>query len=99
MRHLLLLFAITSIAVFAQDAPPGAGGGRGAGRGAGGGGGRGAPHTNLKVLSEAEFADGAMRKAATGLGVMCNDCHNPTDRASDEKPMKLTAISSKVWGP
>jgi hypothetical protein len=44
----------------------------------------------LKVLSEAEFAAGAMRKATAGLGVMCDACH-VTDRASDEKPMKVTA--------
>jgi hypothetical protein len=83
MRQLLFIFAICTMALYAQDAPPARGGGRGPG----------APHTNLKVLSEAEFAanGGAMRQAATGLGVMCNDCHNPTDRASDEKPMKVTA--------
>jgi len=79
MRQLLILLAISSIALFAQDAPP-----------ARGGGGRGAPHTNLKVLSEAEFGAGAMRKATVGLGVMCDACH-VQDRASDEKPMKVTA--------
>ena len=33
---------------------------------------------------------GAMRKATVGLGVMCDACH-VQDRASDEKPMKVTA--------
>ena len=68
------------MALYAQDAPA-----RGGGRGPA------VPHTNLKVLSEAEFAAGAMRQATTGLGVMCDDCHVTGNRASDDKPMKLTA--------
>ena len=83
MRQLLFVLAICATALFAQDAPPAAG------RGAGGRG--GAPHTNLKVLTEAEFAAGAMRQATTGLGVMCNDCHAADNRASDEKEMKVMA--------
>jgi hypothetical protein len=78
MRQLLFVFAIFAIALNAQDAPA-----RGGGRG-------GAPHKNLKVLSEEEFAAGAMRQATAGLGVMCDACH-VTDRSSDEKPMKVTA--------
>ena len=79
MRPLLLVSAIFSVVLFAQGPPQGGGGGR-------------APvaHKNLKVLSEAEFAQGAMRNAATGLGVMCDYCH-VQDRSSDEKPTKLTA--------
>jgi photosynthetic reaction center cytochrome c subunit len=84
MRQLLFVLAICATALFAQDAPP-------AGRGAGGGRGAGAPHTNLKVLTEAEFAGGAMRMATTGLGVMCDDCHVTGNRAADDKPMKVTA--------
>jgi hypothetical protein len=79
MRQLLFLFAICAMVVSAQDAPPARGGGRG-----------GAPHKNLKVLTEAEFAAGAMRQATTGLGVMCTFCH-VDDRSSDEKPEKVTA--------
>jgi hypothetical protein len=54
------------------------------------GGGRGAPPKNLKVLTPEDLAAGAMRNAATGLGVMCTFCH-VDDRSSDEKPEKLTA--------
>jgi len=55
------------------------------------GGGR-APvkHKNLQVLSEADMSAGAMRQAATGLGVMCTYCH-VQDRSLDEKPTKLMA--------
>jgi len=80
MRQLLFVFAICAFVLSAQDAPPA---GRGGGRG-------GAPHKNLKVLSEAEFAAGAMRNATTGLGVMCTFCH-VDDRSSDEKPEKVEA--------
>ena|SRR5579863_1551832 len=76
MRPLIIAFAVFSAVLFAQ-APAG-------------GGGRGAPHKNLKVLSEAEFAAGAMRQAAQGLGVMCDYCH-VQDRSSDEKETKVTA--------
>ena len=85
MRPLLLVSVIFSVVVFAQP-PQGGGGGRAGG----------APHKNLKVLSETEFApgpmfaQGAMRAAATGLGVMCDYCH-VQDRSSDEKPAKVTA--------
>jgi hypothetical protein len=84
MRQLLFLFAICAMVLCAQDAPPG--------RGAGGGRGRGpqTPPKNLKVLTPEELAAGAMRQAATGLGVMCTECH-VDDRSSDEKPEKLTA--------
>lgn len=75
MRQLLFVLTISAVAVFAQ-APAG-------GRG-------GAPHKNLKVLSEEEFAAGAMRQATTGLGVMCDACH-VQDRSSDEKPTKVMA--------
>jgi hypothetical protein len=77
MRQLFIVFAICATALFAQ-APPA--GGRG-----------GAPHTNLKVLPDDATLMVNMRGAVAGLGVMCNDCHNATDRASDEKPMKVMA--------
>jgi hypothetical protein len=76
MRSLLLVFAISSVALFAQ-APAGGRGG-------------GAPHTNLKVLPDDATLIPNMRGAAAGLGVMCDFCH-ATDRASDEKPTKVTA--------
>jgi hypothetical protein len=79
MRQLLLVSAIFSVALFAQ-APPG-------GRA---GGGRGAAHTNLKVLPDDANLIPTMRAAAAGLGVMCDFCH-AADRASDEKPTKVTA--------
>jgi hypothetical protein len=80
MRPLLFVFAIFSAALFAQA--PGGGGGRAQ-----------VPHKNLKVLSEADMAAGAMRQATTGLGVMCTYCHveDATKRDSDEKPTKLVA--------
>ena len=81
MRRLLFvlaIFAICAMALFAQDK-----GGRGRG-------GPAAPPKNLKVLTPEELAAGAMRNAATGLGVMCTFCH-VDDRSSDEKPEKLTA--------
>ena len=68
----------------AQDAPPARGGGGGRGRGPA------TPAKNLKVLTQDELNAGAMRGAATGLGVMCTYCH-VDDRSSDEKPQKLTA--------
>jgi hypothetical protein len=79
MRPLLFAFAVFSVVLFAQQPPAGGGGGR-------------APvvHKNLKVLSEADMTAGAMRQAATGLGVMCTFCH-VDDRSSDEKPTKLMA--------
>src|ERR1700689_3535963 len=75
MRQLVVLFAIGSLVLFAQDR---------------GGRGRGAAPKNLKVLTPEEFAAGAMRNATTGLGVMCTFCH-VDDRSSDEKPEKVTA--------
>ena len=83
MRNLLFLFAISAVVLFGQDAPA---------RGGGGGRGRGpqTPPKNLKVLTPEDLAGGAMRNAATGLGVMCDTCH-AADRSSDEKEMKLTA--------
>src|SRR5579863_10380803 len=77
MRQLLILFAICAMVLFAQDK-----GGRGRGPAA--------PPKNLKVLTPEELGAGAMRNAATGLGVMCTFCH-VDDRSSDEKPEKLTA--------
>jgi photosynthetic reaction center cytochrome c subunit len=76
MRQLLIAFALSAVALVAQGPPAG-------GRG-------GAPHKNLKVLSEDEMSAGAMRQATTGLGVMCDHCH-VQDRSSDEKPQKVTA--------
>jgi len=77
MRQLLFVFVICAMVLSAQD-------GRGRGRGPQ------APPKNLKVLTPEELAAGAMRGAATGLGVMCTFCH-VEDRSSDEKPEKLTA--------
>ncbi|HWF08691.1 MAG TPA: c-type cytochrome [Bryobacteraceae bacterium] len=79
MRQLLFVLTISAVAVFAQGPPAG---GRGAGAGA--------PHKNLKVLPDDANLIPTMRAAAAGLGVMCDACH-AQDRASDEKPMKLTA--------
>ena len=68
---------------FAQ-APPGGPGGPG-------GGGRGMPPaTNLKVLTQENYI-GVMFGMQTALGVRCDFCHNMEDRASDEKPTKVTA--------
>jgi hypothetical protein len=78
MRLLVLVSAVFSVVVFAQ-APPG--GGRGGGVGT---------HKNLKVLPDDANLIPTMRGAAAGLGVMCDFCH-AQDRASDEKPAKLTA--------
>ena len=79
MRQLLILLAISSIALFAQEP---AGGGRGRGPAA--------PPKNLKVLPADDQLIPTMRAAAAGLGVMCNDCHE-ADRSSDAKPEKVTA--------
>lgn len=46
--------------------------------------------TNLKVLTPENYM-GVMFSIPTALGVRCDFCHNMEDRASDEKPMKLTA--------
>lgn len=88
MRKLFFLLAIFALALSAQDAQPPAGGG---GRGAGGGRGPQGPAKNLKVLTEDELRGGAMRQAATGLGVMCTYCHNQAAFDSDEIPAKVTA--------
>ena len=80
MRKLLFLLcvlSISSLVLFAQGK-----GGKGPAPAA-------APK-NLKVLTPEELAAGAMRNAASGLGVMCTFCH-VDDRSSDEKPEKLTA--------
>ena len=76
MRKLFFLLAISALVLSAQR------GGRG--------GGPAAPPKNLKVLTPEEITAGAMRNAASGLGVMCSYCH-VDDRSSDEKPQKLTA--------
>jgi hypothetical protein len=78
MRPLLFVFAIFSLVLFAQE--PGGGGGKK----------KGGPPKNLKVLTPADMAAGAMRNAAQGLGVMCTYCH-VDDRSSDEMPTKLVA--------
>jgi hypothetical protein len=48
------------------------------------------PATNLKVLTQDNYM-GVMFSIPTALGVRCDFCHNMEDRASDEKPMKVTA--------
>ena len=79
MRSLLLISAVFSVVVFAQAPPAG-----------GRGGGAGAPHKNVQVLADDATFIPNMRAAAAGLGVMCDYCH-AQDRASDEKPTKVTA--------
>ena len=85
MRNSLVLFAIFSLALCAQNGQPPVA--------APGGGKTPAPPKNLKVLTPADLGAGAMRNAASGLGVMCSFCHNMADMSSDEKPEKLTARS------
>jgi len=46
--------------------------------------------TNLKVLTQDTYM-GVMFSIPTALGVRCDFCHNMEDRASDEKPQKVTA--------
>jgi hypothetical protein len=46
--------------------------------------------TNLKVLTPENYI-GVMFGMQTALGVRCDFCHNMEDRASDEKPTKVTA--------
>jgi hypothetical protein len=52
------------------------------------------PPKNLKVLTPEELSSGVMAKYVQALGVQqsggCNFCH-AQDKASDEKPQKLTA--------
>ncbi len=45
---------------------------------------------NLKVLTPQNYM-GVMFSIPAGLGVRCDFCHNMEDRASDEKPQKVTA--------
>jgi photosynthetic reaction center cytochrome c subunit len=86
LRSFLLIFTVCAIA-FAQAPPPGPGGPGGGGRG----GGRGMPApTNLKVLTPENYI-GVMFSIPQALGVKCDFCHNMEDRASDEKPTKVTA--------
>jgi hypothetical protein len=86
-RSVLIVFAACAMA-FAQAPPAGPGGPGGGGRG---GGGRGGPApTNLKVLTPENYLQ-VMFGMQTALGVRCDFCHNMEDRASDEKPMKVTA--------
>lgn len=47
-------------------------------------------HKNLQVLPDDATLIPNMRAAATGLGVMCDYCHEQ-DRSSDAKPTKVTA--------
>src|SRR6185312_9345176 len=82
-RFVLVVFAACAMA-FAQAPPAGPGGG---GRG---GGGRGPAPTNLKVLAPDNYIQ-VMFGMQTALGVKCDFCHNMEDRASDEKPTKVTA--------
>jgi len=46
--------------------------------------------TNLKVLTPENYIQ-VMFAMPTALGVRCDFCHNMEDRASDEKPTKVTA--------
>jgi hypothetical protein len=46
--------------------------------------------TNLKVLTPDNYIN-VMFSIPTALGVRCDFCHNMEDRASDEKPQKVTA--------
>ena len=46
--------------------------------------------TNLKVLTPENYL-GVMFSIPPALGVKCDFCHNMEDRASDEKPTKVTA--------
>jgi hypothetical protein len=48
------------------------------------------PATNLKVLTQENYI-GVMFGMQQALGVRCDFCHNMEDRASDEKPTKVTA--------
>lgn len=79
MRKSFVVFlaACASIA-FAQGPPPGGGPGRGM-----------PPAKNLKVLTQDTYL-GVMFSIPTALGVRCDFCHTE-DRASDEKPEKVTA--------
>jgi hypothetical protein len=77
-RSILLVFAISTGLALAQGPPPG-----------GPGGGKPAP-TNLKVLTPQNYVQ-VMFSIPAALGVRCDFCHNMEDRASDEKPMKVTA--------
>ncbi len=47
-------------------------------------------HKNLQVLPDDSTLIPNMRMAATGLGVMCDYCHEQ-DRSLDTKPTKVTA--------
>ncbi|HEY3826504.1 MAG TPA: photosynthetic reaction center cytochrome c subunit family protein [Bryobacteraceae bacterium] len=80
MRKLLSVLFVLAIAAMTLSAQEPGGRGRGPQ----------APPKNLKVLTPETLMPN-MRLAVAGLGVTCNDCHVPTDRSSDEKPMKLTA--------
>ena len=46
--------------------------------------------TNLKVLTPDNYI-AVMFSIPQALGVRCDFCHNMADRASDEKPTKVTA--------
>ena len=46
--------------------------------------------TNLKVLTPQNYI-GVMFGMQAALGQRCDFCHNMDDRASDEKPTKVTA--------
>jgi hypothetical protein len=52
--------------------------------------GGGAPHKNLKILTDEQVGP-AMRSFTVALGVRCDYCHMGRDFASDENPKKVTA--------
>src|SRR5882757_8379271 len=77
-RSILLVIAGCAALAVAFGQPPG-------------GGGRGMPApTNLKVLTPENYI-GVMFGMQAALGQRCDFCHNMEDRASDEKPVKVTA--------
>jgi hypothetical protein len=79
----LITFWLLVLAVGAQQSPEGAAGAPPSQR-------QERPPENLKLLQPEEVR-AAMRGFRTGLGVQCEFCHVQGNRASDEKPQKLTA--------
>ena len=78
----LIIFGLLVVAVGAQQPPEGAAGAPPGQR-------QERPPENLKLLQPAEVR-AVMREFRTGLGVQCEFCHVQGNRASDEKPQKLT---------